>query len=132
MRDGPGWTHWYLGSMELELFRSETEGYRENLGSTSPQVYVVARPSDDAEGIEPFLVTVCPFEAQDYMDSGEEIVDAVLMPDLVIGFVKDFIDRHHVDEPFKKRKRRDHRRESEKFARPPDWSPGDAGRDGSQ
>ena len=50
----------------------------------------------------PFLVTASPYEAAAY---SEAIVEAVPMPDGLIAWVQDFVDRHHVDEPFEKRKR---------------------------
>ena len=45
------------------------------------------------------------YEAQDYLDSGEEIVEPVPMPDGLIAWIKDFTDTHFVEEPFIKRKR---------------------------
>ena len=75
----------------------------------------------------PFLVTACPYEAQDYLDSGEEQVDVVPMPDGVIAFIQDYVERHHVEEPFHKRKRKRADSADEAFARPPGWSPGRRG-----
>ena len=70
-------------------------------------------------------MTVCPYEAQDYLDSGEEIVEAVAMPEGVVAFVQAYIDEHHVDEPFYKRKRKGPRRPDESFVRrPPGGEPG--------
>ena len=59
------------------------EGYKYNLTLEQPSIFIVLRSTDDEEQEEcehdvyPFLVTVCPYEAQDYLDSGEEIVDNV-------------------------------------------------------
>ena len=80
----------------------------------------------------PFLVTACPYEAQDYLDSGDDLVEPVVMPAAVVAFVQGFIDRHHVDEPFHKRKRKRWseegggigRRSSRLAARAPDESDG--------
>jgi hypothetical protein len=36
----------------------------------------------------------------------------------VVAFVQDYIDRHHVDEPFKKRKRKRHDPNEAGFGRP--------------
>ena len=101
----------------LELHRKETEGYRTNLAADRA-VYVVLRPGPDGTVSEPFLATVCPFEAQDYADDADSRVDAVPMPTSVAAWVTAFVRRHHVDEPFRKRKRGP-RSSPESFARPP-------------
>jgi hypothetical protein len=119
--EGEDWIHYHGGTLSLELFRRETEGYKVNLSHDPPRLFVVLRGGEDAEGpheVVPFLVTACPYEAQDYLDSGEEIVEAVAMPPDVIAFVQTYIDRHHVDEPFKKRKRKRHDTEQKGFWRP--------------
>ena len=106
LTESPGRESWFAGNLDLELFRGETGGYRENLSSGSPTVYVVLRPSEHGDGIESFLATACPHEAQDYLDSGEETVEGVAMPVEVLAWLQAFIDRHHVDEPFVKRKQK--------------------------
>ncbi len=109
LRRGEGWAHYLAGTLPLELFRRETEGYKLNLSHDPPRIFVVLRDDDDGASDHefiPFLVTACPYEAQDYLDSGEEIVEGVPMPGDVIAFVQAFVDQHHVDEPFKKRKRK--------------------------
>ena len=90
--------------LTLTLHRKETEGYRVGLSAPTPLVFVVMRPAD--EGWRPFLATVSPYEAQQYTVGGEELVESVPMPDAVAAWVGDFIERHHVDEPFVKRKRK--------------------------
>ena len=106
---GEGWTSFHAGTLSLELFPKETEGSRLNLSQHPPRVVVVLRTLDDDDlphDVLPFRVTACPYEAQDYLDSGDDIVEAVAMPDAVIAFVQAYIDQHHVDEPFEKRKRK--------------------------
>ena len=109
MQSGEGWDHYHAGTLSLSLFRGETEGYRTNLSQEPPRLFVVLRDQDET-GSEhdyvPFLVTACPYEAQDYADSGDDMVEPVVMPAAVVAFVQGFIDRHHVDEPFRKRKRK--------------------------
>ena len=106
LRAGEGWQHFMIGSMEIELFRRETEGYRANLSNVPPHVYVVLARGTEADepDIMPFLVTVCPYEAEGYTEGDEEIVEGVPMPDEIGAWVQRFVDAHHVDEPFKKRK----------------------------
>lgn len=95
-------------TMTVELFQRETEGYKNNLESGKPAIFVVLRPGEEVEDheVEPFLMTACPYEAADYLDSGEEIVESVPMPDGVRIWVTNFVKEHHVEEVFKKRKLR--------------------------
>ena len=119
--EGEGWIHYHGGTLTLELFRRETEGYKFNLSHQPPRLFVVLRSGEDADcdhDMVPFLVTACPYEAQDYLDSGEELVDAVVMPPDVTAFVQAYINQHHVDEPFKKRKRKRHDPEEFGFGKP--------------
>ena len=121
LRRGEDWVHYHSGTLPLELFPRETEGYRLNLSQEPPRVFVVLRTGDDddsAHEVVPFLVTACPYEAQDYLDSGEEIVEPVIMPPDVIAFVQAYVERHHVDEPFRKRKRVPHDPGQTGFGRP--------------
>ena len=109
LRRGEGWVQFHAGTLPLELFPKETEGYKLNLSQQPPCLYIVLRASDDADVAHeavPFLVTVSPYEAQDYLDVGDDIVEPVAMPEMVFAFVQDFVERHHVDEQFHKRKRK--------------------------
>jgi len=106
---GEGWVHYHMATLPLELHRKETLAYKTNLNGEPPRLFVVLRMSDDPsddQDVRPFLVTASPFEAQDYLDTGEDIIEGVTMPDAVIAWVNMFCDHHHVDEPFKKRKRK--------------------------
>lgn len=121
LAEGDDWIQFHGGTLTLELFRRETEGYKVNLTHQPPRLFVVLHRGEDAEcdhDVVPFLVTACPYEAQDYLDSGEELVEAVVMPPDVTAFVQAYIDQHHVDEPFKKRKRKRHDPEESGFGRP--------------
>lgn len=92
----------------LELHRAEVEAYRVALSNDPPCVYVVLRPPADpgaGREVEVFTVTASAFEAQDYLDSGEDIVEAVPMPPALIAWVSDFVGRHHKEERFVKRQR---------------------------
>ncbi len=108
---GEGWTRFHAGTLSLALYRKETEGYRVNLSQEPPRLFIILRSGVDAESEHdwvPVHATVCPYEAQDYLDSGDDLVEAVSMPPEIVAFVQDFVDRHHVDEPFVKRKRKPH------------------------
>lgn len=105
---GERFVRWHAATLEFELHRKETEAYKVNLSNHPPVVYVVLRTDGSGttgHDIRPFLVTASPYEAQDYLDSGEDIVEGVPMPEGLVAWVQMFVDRHHVDEPFKKRKR---------------------------
>jgi Protein of unknown function (DUF3305) len=108
---GKRWTHFYGGALNLELFRGETEGYLTNLSQPGPVVYVVLRRNEEADGgleFEPFLATVCSYEAMGYSVSSDEIVEGVPMPPDVVAWVGEFVARHHVEMPFKKRRNKSH------------------------
>jgi hypothetical protein len=115
LASGDGWTQFHAGTLDLELFRGETEGYLTNLSQTPPVVFVVLRKNDEAataqgEELEyvPFLATVCPYEAMGYDSGDDDIVEGVPMPPEVMAWVQEFVLHHHVDEPFKKRKNKRH------------------------
>lgn len=106
--EGEGWSQYHVGTLALEIFAGETDGYRHNLSQRAPVVYVVLRQDDDPDtgALVPFHATVCPYEAQAYLETGEDTVDPVPMPVSIAAWLQDFVDRHHVDIPFEKRKRK--------------------------
>lgn len=113
LAEGEGWVQYQADTPDLELFRGETEGYLTNLSQTPPVVYVVLRRNEDGDGLEfePFLATACPYEAMGYTAGGDEIVEGVPMPPEILVWVRDFVARHHVDQPFLKRKNKRHQDE---------------------
>jgi hypothetical protein len=114
LAEGEGFAQFHGGTLDIELFRGETEGYLNNLSQVSPVVYVVLRKNEDAqnpeEGLEyePFLATVCPYEAMGYSEGNDDVVEGVPMPPEVMAWVQAFVQRHHVDTPFVKRKNKRH------------------------
>ena len=107
---GEGWVRYHMATLDIELFPRETEGYRYNLSQQRPVAYVLWRHADEdtAQQPEVFLVTVCPYEAQDYLDGGDVMVEGVPIPDVVAHWMQRYIARHHVDAPFEKRRRKRH------------------------
>jgi hypothetical protein len=106
----------------LELFSQETEAYLYNLQSPSPSLFAVLREDEESVAEVPFdvhLVTASPYEAQDYLDSSEEHVDRINMDDAMRSWVKRFVDEHHQDEEFKKRKRDKVKGDEYKFGQEP-------------
>jgi hypothetical protein len=118
LAEGEGWAQFHGGTLNLELFRGETEGYRTNLSQDAPMVYVVLRRNDEREGLEfePFMITACPYEAMAYTEDNDDFVEGVPMPPDVIEWVREFVELHHVDRPFVKRQKR---RKDEGVGRPP-------------
>lgn len=116
---GEDYEQFLIGTLTIEVFRKETEAYKVNLSSERPSVYVVLRPAEDIDDpeIRAVYATVSPYEAQDYLDTGEDVVEPVLMPEGMVAWLQSFTDRHHVDEVFKKRKRKDFKEEVVKFGK---------------
>ena len=109
---GEGWRQYpRRHARSSSLFRGETEGYRTNLSQDLPVVFVVLRRNDEAEALdfEPFLVTVCPYEAMGYSEGNDDIVEGVPMPPEVVEWLREFVTAHHVDVPFLKRKNKRHK-----------------------
>ena len=97
---------YHAATVPLELHRAEAEAYKQGLTANPPSVYVVLR--EDASQTSPLevtLVTASPFEAQDYADNGEDIVEKIPMPPGLVAWVQEFTQEHHVEEEFKKRRR---------------------------
>ncbi|MGB0670100.1 MAG: DUF3305 domain-containing protein [Rhodospirillales bacterium] len=119
---GEGWVHYHAATLPLRIYAGETEGYRVNLSNSPPLVFVVLRRGEEAEDhdVEPALVTVCPYEASGYEESGDEIVEGIPMAEDLRAWLADFVNRHHVEQPFKKRKRKpfDPRKDSDTRPRP--------------
>ncbi len=108
MREEDGVTEYHAATLPLTLHRKETEAYKVALAMNPPSVYVVMRPAEPDEGTRDytiFLVTASPYEAQDYLDSGEEVVEQVPAPPGLVAWIRDFTDAHHVEDVFKKRRR---------------------------
>ncbi len=106
-RDGEA-VEYHAATVPLEVHRADTEAYRVTLSNEPPRLWVVLRPAEGAGGgpeVEVFRVTASAYEAQDYLDSGDEIVEAVAMPPALIAWLSDFVGRHHREETFVKRRR---------------------------
>lgn len=99
---------YHAATVPLDLYHTDTEAYLTGLSVRIPAIFVVMRASTDAnaaQDIDVLLATASPYEAQDYADTGEEIVEQVPMPEGLVAWVRDFVEAHHQDEKFIKRKR---------------------------
>ena len=114
---------YHAATLNLELHRKETTAYRVNLANGEPSIYVVLREDPDAGGdwpVEVHLVTASPFEAQSHGDVGLDNVEGVAMPERLVEMVRTFIETHHPEETFYKRKRQPHKlTEEHKFGQEP-------------
>lgn len=113
LRSEDGVSEFHAATLPLELYVSDTEAYAHELQTRQPSVYVVLSPDISSRDIpwKVTLVTASPFEGQDYCDSAEVLVEKVAMPEGMQAWVADFVTRHHEEDAFVKRKRRDWRDE---------------------
>ena len=97
---------YHAATVPLVLHRTDTEAYLTELSTETPSIYVVMRECDGLEsGLEVVLATASPFDGQDYADNGEDIVELVPMPPALMAWVYDWVEKHHKEEKFVKRRR---------------------------
>ncbi|WP_372995158.1 DUF3305 domain-containing protein [Marinobacter sp.] len=99
---------YHAATVTMELFRADVEGYLVSLNMAVPSVWIIM--DRDVTGLSPSgwvvsTVTASAHEALDALDSGESIVEAVPIPESLAAWIKEFIDMHYIEEPFKKRRR---------------------------
>jgi Protein of unknown function (DUF3305) len=98
-------TLFYAGEATIELHRTETTNYRDNLASGSPTLWVNLRPTGAEPPYELLAVTADPAEGEAFTDAGSNLVEAVPMPAGIVEIVGRFVAEHHVERPFIKRQR---------------------------
>jgi hypothetical protein len=96
----------FAGDAVIELHRTETANYRDNLASGSPSLWIALCPVVSGHPYEVLAVTADPAEGEALTDAGNNIVEAVAMPPGVVDVVAQFIAEHHVERPFLKRNRK--------------------------
>ncbi|HAP51533.1 DUF3305 domain-containing protein [Marinobacter flavimaris] len=99
---------YHAGTVTMELFRADVEGYLVSLNMAAPSVWIILDKdvtSQSPSGWVVSTVTASAHEALDALDSGESIVEAVPIPESLAAWIKEFIDMHYIEEPFKKRRR---------------------------
>lgn len=95
----------YGGAAILEAHTIETAFYRDNIASGMPQIWVILRPQSGDTMPQIVQVTCDPTEGEGFTETGWDIVNAVPMPEPIIAALMVFIDQHHVETPYMKRKR---------------------------
>lgn len=99
----------HAATRRLNLFAAETEAYLHGLEVRVPSIFVVLRRSEGEHPLHVVLVTASPYEAQDYGDNGEDIVEKVPMPPGLMAWIREFVDDTHQHEEFVKRRRKNDR-----------------------
>jgi hypothetical protein len=106
MREQEGTTLFYAGSATVDLYRSETARYRDNLASGAPSVWIVLTPSEGTWPYAVSAVTADPAEGEAFTEAGANLVEAVPMPEVLHGAIENFVAEHHVEKEFVKREQR--------------------------
>lgn len=106
LREQAGSTLFYAGSATVDLYRSETARYRDNLATGAPSIWIVLAPSEGAWPYAVLAVTADPAEGEAFTEAGANLVEAVPMPEVLQQAIENFIAEHHVETEFVKRERR--------------------------
>lgn len=125
LQEGDGWTHFHIGTLPLTLHRKDTEALKLSIEHENPHLYVILREDDDPDGkpLRAYSVTASPYDAQDYLDTSEDIIEKVPMPSAIFEWIKAFVAEHHREEEFKKRRREKIDIEEHKFGKEPIFIP---------
>jgi hypothetical protein len=94
----------YAGRADVELHSSDTGNYRDNLSTGQPVLWVVLRPTDAEPPFEVVCVTADGSQGEGFTAAGNDIVEAVPMPDAIRATLDAFVFEHHVERQFYKRK----------------------------
>lgn len=95
----------YAGAAEVELHRTETTNYRDNLASGQASLWIVLRPTGGDPPFTVVRVTADPAEGEAFTETATDLVEAVPMPEPIAEAVAAFVAQHHVEHAFEKRKR---------------------------
>ncbi|MGJ4941935.1 DUF3305 domain-containing protein [Bradyrhizobium sp. HKCCYLS1011] len=106
VREQAGTTLLYAGSATVDLYRSETARYRDNLASGAPSVWIVLTPSEGTWPYAVSAVTADPAEGEAFTEAGANLVEAVPMPEVLHRAIENFVAENHVETEFVKRERR--------------------------
>jgi Protein of unknown function (DUF3305) len=98
-------TAFYAGEAVVELHRTESANYRDNIASGAPQLWVVMRPAESEMRFDLVCVTADPAEGEALTGAGNDLVEPVAMPPPIIEILKRFIAEHPVQQTFFKRER---------------------------
>lgn len=100
-----GRTVFYAGAAEIDLYRTETTNYRDNLATGEPRLWVVLRGTGAEPPYGVFTVTADPAEGEAMTEAGDDLVDSVPMPEPIQEALAAFVAAYHSERTFSKRKR---------------------------
>jgi hypothetical protein len=106
IREEEARTLFYAGSATVDLYRSETARYRDNLATGAPSLWIVLTPSEGTWPYAVSAVTADSAEGEAFTEAGANLVEAVPMPEAVHEAIANFVAEHHVETEFVKRERR--------------------------
>ena len=90
---------------QVELYRTETANYRDNLRFETPLLWIMLRPTEADPPYELAAVTADPAEGEAMTEAGANLVGTVAMPKAMQETIAAFVAEHHVEQVFVKRKR---------------------------
>jgi hypothetical protein len=105
LREEAGVRQFYAGPHVISFFSTETAHYRDNLLSGSPKIWVSLRRTDAEPPVTIIGVTADPAEGEAFTEAGDDIVEAVVMPPEIAARLAEFVETHHVERSFEKRRR---------------------------
>lgn len=100
-----GARQFYAGTHVLSFFSVDTAHYRDNLSSGSPKIWISLRRMDGEPPVSVIGVTADPAEGEAFTEAGDDIVEAVAMPAQIAARLAEFVQAHHVERDFYKRRR---------------------------
>jgi len=95
----------YAGAAAIELYRTETTYYCDNLASGQPSLWVALAPTDSDPPYRVLAVTADPAEGEAFTEAASNLVERVPMPPAIQDVLAAFVAEHHVERQFFKRKR---------------------------
>ena len=101
-------SEFHAATLPLTLYVSDAEAYAHELQTREPSVYVILRQNEAVSDLpwQVAVVTASPYEAQDYCDSSEELVEKIPMSDGLHAWILEFVEKYYVEEEFVKRRRK--------------------------
>lgn len=95
----------YAGPHMISFFSIDTAHYRDNLLSGLPKIWVSLRRMDGEPPVSVIGVTADPAEGEAFTEAGDDIVEALAMPAQIAERLAEFVQAHHVERSFHKRRR---------------------------
>ena len=95
----------YAGAAAIELHRTESPNYNENLNSGAPSLWVVLRPTEADPPYQLWMVTADPAEGEAMTEAGADLIDVVPMPQPIQHSIAAFVTEHPFERVFIKRQR---------------------------